>query len=202
MANEVPEEVRPVLLGGGIGAGKSTVAAVFGDHGFEVIVADDVGREVLAPGTDAVDEVAGRWPEVVADGVVDRGRLAAIVFGDVDELRALEAITHPAIGALIRRRIAGAPGRRVVVEVPVMGVLVGLDALRIAVVAPDDVRLARAVSRGNTRDDVLARMASQPSQDDWRRWADAVIDNDGPWLATQRLVEALIADLVIEGEPS
>jgi dephospho-CoA kinase len=195
MANEVPEGVRPVLLGGGIGAGKSTVAGVFDDHGFEVIVADDVGRAVLAPGTDAVDLVAMRWPDVVIDGVVDRAALAAIVFADRAELDALEAITHPAITATIVARVTDHPRTRTVVEVPVIGLLERLDAHRIAVVAPDEIRIARAVARGSRRDDVVARMASQPTQDAWREWADVVIDNDGPWLATQRLVEALIDDI-------
>ena len=206
MASEVPgsstrARERLVVLGGGIGAGKSSVADVFRDHGYTVISADEVGRDVLAPGSEAVDRVAVRWPGVVRDGVVDRGALAAIVFADATELGDLEAITHPAIRAAIRLDLDAHPGRPTVVEVPVMGVLGDLGAVRIAVVAPDDVRLARAVARGHERADAVARMASQPPQDAWREWADVVIDNSGPWLATRRLVEGLIDELATRTEP-
>lgn len=185
----------PVILGGGIGAGKSSVGAIFAHAGFEVIEADAVGRDVLAPGRPAVDEVAARWPDTVSDGVVDRAALAAIVFADRSELAALEAVTHPRIADEIRTRMTSASAR-VLIEVPVMSVLAGVDAVRVAVIADDEVRIARAVARGDEPGDVAARMASQVDQDAWRAWADVVVDNSGSWADTERHVLAVIEELV------
>lgn len=193
MASEVPpDRPRTVLLGGGIGAGKSSVAEVFARHGFDVVVADRIGAEVLAPGAPAVAEVARRWPDVVVDGVVDRAALAAIVFADPHELAALEAMTHPAIADVIAARIASAGSGPIVVEVPVRAVVHDLDALRIAVVADEDVRIARAVGRGGDPADVVARVRSQGDEDRWRSWADIVVDNTGAWSETERTIEAVI----------
>lgn len=196
MASQVPRDRRsPVLLGGGIGAGKTSVGERFGEAGYLVIVADELGHDVLAEGRPAVVEVAQRWPSAVSGGVVDRHALARIVFSDPEALRELEAITHPRIADAIDRRIEAAGSTPVVVEIPVLGVVSGVDAVRIAVVADDEVRVARAVARGGDRDDVLARMRSQIDQAEWRAWADVVIDNSGAWAETERLVDAVIADL-------
>ena len=197
MASEVPpDRPRTVLLGGGIGAGKSSIADVFARHGFDVVLADRIGAEVLAPGAPAVDDVARRWPDVVEDGIIDRAALASIVFRDPDELAALEAMTHPAITGAIMDRVAAAGGGRILIEIPVRAVVDDLDALRIAVVADAEVRLARAVARGGDRDDVLARMRSQAGEDEWRAWADVVVDNSGAWSETERVVEAIIGEVV------
>lgn len=184
-----------ILLGGGIGAGKTSVCDVFAAHGFEVIVADAVGHSVLQPGGTAVDAVAEAWPTAVHDGIVDRARLARIVFTDPDELARLEAITHPEIGARIEDMLDDAPGP-VVVEVPVMSVLADREFVRVAVVADEDLRLARAVARGGDEADVRRRMASQPSDAEWRAWADVVVDNSGPWADTEQAVVDVISGLV------
>lgn len=198
MSSEVSKDgFVPVLLGGGIGAGKTSVGEVFGRRGFTVIIADDVGRSVLAAGSDEVARVALRWPGAVHDGAVDREALAAIVFSDPAELKALEAIVHPGIDAAIRAELASLD-EPVVIEIPVLAVLGELEAVRIAITADDEVRVARAVARGNDGADVQARMRSQISQDEWRRWADVVIDNSGPWAQTELIVEAVI-DEVLDG---
>lgn len=192
----VPHSV--VLIGGGIGAGKTSVSRVFSDHGFSVISTDEIGRDVLAWGSPGVDAVARLWPRVVRDGVVDRAALAGIVFDDAVALEALEAITHPAIERTARKQIA-ACGGPVVVEVPVMKVFKDDPFTRIAVVADIEVRIARAVARGATREDVLARMSHQPTQDEWRTWADMVVDNTGAWAHTEAAVEAIIHTVTTDG---
>ncbi len=184
-----------VLVGGGIGAGKSSVMALFAGAGYRVIVADDVGRSVLAPGAPAVTAVARLWPDVVHEGVVDRAALAGIVFADAPSLVALESITHPVIADAIAAEIEGHRTEAVCVEIPVLGMLDGPTWHRVAVVAPVDIRLARAVGRGGDADDVRRRMASQPDDHAWRAWADTVIDNGGAWADTERLVSHLIAGL-------
>jgi dephospho-CoA kinase len=199
MAGEVPREGRlVVLIGGGIGAGKSTIAALFGERGFSVLSADLVGHDVLADGSPTVAEVAERWPEVVTDGSVDRSALARIVFADSAELDALEAMTHPEIARRLRTAIRSAD-RPVVVEVPVLGVLDGDDAVRIAVVAEPEIRIARAVARGGDPVDVRNRMARQPSDDEWSEWASLVVDSSRSWAETEHVAVAVIEELVSHG---
>ncbi len=180
-----------ILVGGGIGAGKSSVCDHFARRGFVVISADEVGHEVLVDGS-VVAEVADRWPRVVRGGVVDRAALASVVFDDADALAALEAITHPRIVARIRSLVDEHGDGDVVVEAPIPGLLGADPYLRIAVVADPHLRIARAVTRGSSREDVERRMANQVDDAIWRSWADVVIDNSGPWHATELEVDGLI----------
>ncbi len=180
-----------VLLGGGIGAGRSTVAEEFGRRDFTVFDADAIGADVLRPGTVATDAVAQRWPEAVSNGVVDRKALARIVFADVEELRRLEAITHPSIRTEITRLISITPGS-VLVETPLQHLAMPGDWFRVAVVADQEVRIARAVARGGDAADVRNRAASQVSDGEWVEWADVVIDNGGAWSETLLSIEAVV----------
>ena len=77
-----------LVISGGIGSGKSTVAARLRELGAAVIEADVIGHEVLEVGGAAHDAVAQRWPTVVTDGLIDRSALAEIVFADMAQLRA------------------------------------------------------------------------------------------------------------------
>lgn len=180
-----------VLLGGGIGAGKSSVAGVFAEAGYVLIEADRVGADVLAPGTEATRCVGLEWPDVVVDGVVDRKALAGVVFRDADALSRLEAFTHPAIGAEITKRVA-ATESDVVVEVPVQHLTLEGDWTRVAVVAAQATRIARAVDRGGDPDDVKRRVAAQAPDSAWEEWADIVIDNSHTWFETERAIEAIV----------
>lgn len=168
-----------MTLGGGIGSGKSTVAALLRSRGARVIDADELGHQVLAPDGEAFAAVAARWPEVVEDGAVDRAALGAVVFADPDQLRELEALTHPAIAARIAAAVAGTTADVVVVELPVLRDLTGGGWPRVVVDAPDEVRVARAVRRGLDEASVRRRMAVQPSRAEWLAVADHVVDNSG-----------------------
>src|SRR5439155_8635090 len=97
-----------VGLTGGIGAGKSTVAAILAELGARVIDADRIGHEVYGPGTEGHASVVQAFgPRVVApDGTIDRRALGAIVFHDPGALARLNAIVHPLIAAEIQRRVA------------------------------------------------------------------------------------------------
>ncbi len=168
-----------VLLGGGIGSGKSAVAALLREAGATVVDADAAGHRVLEPGGEAFDQVAARWPEAVRDGRIDRAALGGVVFADPAQLAELEAITHPAIAARIAGAVAAAGTDVVVVEVPVLARLVGEDWPRVVVDAPDEARVARSVARGMDEGDVRRRMAAQPSRAEWLEAADYVVDNSG-----------------------
>jgi dephospho-CoA kinase len=104
----------------------------------------------------------------------------------------LESITHPAIREEIARLLRSADGP-VVVEIPVLKMFSDTDWHRMAVVAPEHVRVARAVARGGDPEDVKARIANQPSQEDWVAWADTVIDNGGSWEKSRHALEPFVA---------
>src|SRR5512145_1043887 len=99
-----------VGLTGGIGAGKSTVAAILAELGARVIDADRIGHEVYRPGSEGFRRVVGAFgPGIVAaDGTIDRRALGAIVFGDPAALARLNALVHPLIAEELSRRIAEA----------------------------------------------------------------------------------------------
>lgn len=177
-----------ILLGGGIGAGKSIAGRRFASHGFTVVEADRLGHEVLEPGGAAFDDVATRWPTVLVDGRIERSLLAAIVFSDADLLAELEAITHPHIVSRI-----GEIGRglnRLVVEIPVLLDLEG-DWTKVYVAAPRSVRRDRAILRGSAPVDVEHRMDRQAAQGAWTAWADEIITNDGTIDDLDRAVDTL-----------
>jgi dephospho-CoA kinase len=187
-----------ILLGGGIGAGKSRVALVFAQRGFEVIEADKVGHDVLRTNTNAIAAIEAAWPETVDDGVVNRAALARIVFADPDALATLEAITHPVISETLLEHIETGTDP-VLIEVPLMNVLAQAPYLRAAVVADARTREDRAVARGSERDDVRRRMGHQPSDAEWAAWADRSIDNSQEWDRTEVRVHALIDEVLGNG---
>jgi dephospho-CoA kinase len=174
-----------VGLTGGIGSGKSTVSALLAEHGAVIVDADAITREVQAPGTLVFEAMVERFgPSIVAaDGSLDRQAVADRVFNDPDELAALNAIVHPAVGAEIgKRMIAEADTDHVVVlDVPLL-VESGRDDLAglIVVDVDPEIAVARLVEhRGFTEADARARMARQASREDRLARASIVIDNSG-----------------------
>ncbi len=167
------------MLTGGIGSGKSAVAARLAARGAEVLAADATGHAVLEPGGEAFAAVAARWPAVVVAGRIDRGALARIVFADAAARRELEALTHPAIAARLAARVAVSRAAVLVIELPLLVDLVGEGWPRVVVDAPVGVRRARLVARGMDADDIEARLGAQPARDEWLAAADFVVDNGG-----------------------
>ncbi len=172
-----------VGLTGGIGSGKSTVAGMLADLGAHVVDADQIAREVVAPGTPGLDAVAEAFPGVVSDGELDRAALADIVFADRGELERLEAITHPLIRQGIRTRLdAAREGEVVVVDLPLLvekGWGDDFDVV-VAVGADADVRRERLrETRGMSTRQVDERMAAQASDEERRAAADMCLQNDG-----------------------
>ena len=184
-----------IVVAGGLGSGKSTVAGLLAAKGAVAIEADQIGHEVLASGGAAFAPVAARWPHVVVDGEIDRLLLAAVVFSDADQLEELEAITHPAIGAEIVTRAHAAGDTPVVVELPVPAI-VGPGWTWIVVVADPSERIARAVARGMAELDAQRRISAQLSEAQWRARATHVIVNDGTRDQLQAKVDALWEQLV------
>jgi dephospho-CoA kinase len=171
---------RRVVLSGGIGAGKSAAAEMLARRGIPVIHADTIGHAVLDPEGEAFPAVSAEWPEVLVDGHIDRTRLARIVFEDPQALHRLESMTHPAIAARILNLVADEErAELVVVELPLLLSLLGDDWTRVVVDAPVELRQIRLADRGMDAADIAARMAAQPSQQQWTDAADFVINNAG-----------------------
>ena len=173
-------------LTGGIGAGKSTVAAMLADRGAVVIDTDEVARAVVEPGGPAYDPVVRRFGPSVLDehGRIDRSRLADLAFTDDQDRADLNRLVHPAVEAVVRERLAelDRPGRVVVLEVPLL-VEAGWARLvdRVVVVdCPEDLAVRRLVDlRGVGEADARRRIAAQTSRESRLAAADVVINNSG-----------------------
>ncbi|AEH09554.1 MULTISPECIES: dephospho-CoA kinase [Protofrankia] len=195
-----------VGLTGGIGAGKSAVARLLAGHGAVVIDADQLAREVVAPGTPGLRAVVEQFGSHLlgADGALDRAALGAVVFADPDARRRLEAITHPLVGAQAAERMAQAPADAVVVyDVPLL-VEAGLaDRYDVVVVveAPLEVRLARLAGRGLPPEQAQARIANQADDAARRAVADILVDNGGSLEDLRARVDEVWARLLAAHQP-
>jgi len=176
---------KVIGLTGGIGVGKSTVAAELARLGATIVDCDGLGRVVVEPDGRAYEALVERFGTEILDddGAVDRAALASVVFSDPDALAALNANTHPAIDAEITDAIAAATTPVVVLD---MAVLVETDLGAgqydevLVVEAPVEDRLARlAGDRHMPEDQARARMANQADDETRREVADHVIVNDG-----------------------
>ncbi|WP_396276795.1 dephospho-CoA kinase [Glutamicibacter creatinolyticus] len=176
-----------VGLTGGIASGKSAVAAQLLKLGAVVIDADAIARQVVEPGTPALEQIGLAFGSQVfaEDGSLDRAALAAVVFADAGEREKLNAIVHPAVRAEAERLRAAAvaDGAEVVVEdIPL---LVESDQHQrfdkvLVVQAPHDERIRRMMEdRGWDRAEAVARMAAQATDEQRAAVADVVIHNDG-----------------------
>lgn len=186
-----------VGLTGGLGAGKSTVARMLAERGATVVDADELARRAIAPGTRGhhrVLEVFGDEVET-ADGSIDRGALARVVFDDPEARRALESITHPEVFRLLaeeveRRRDSGDV---VVFDAPLIvetGFDEAIDVL-VVVTLPRDLQVERVVARGMSRAEAEARIAAQASSQEREARADELVRNDGDLQELERQVDAL-----------
>lgn len=177
----MPRALR-IGLTGGIGSGKSTVAARLAAHGATVVDTDAISRALTAPGGAALPEIAQAFgPRMLtADGALDRDRMRALVFTDADARKRLEAILHPRIGAEALRQ-AAAGGPVVVFDVPLLAESGHWRARvdRILVVdCPEDIQ-ARRVAQRPGWDEATARrvIAQQAPRARRRAIADAVLAN-------------------------
>lgn len=197
-----------VGLTGGIGSGKSTVAAALAGRGAAVVDADAISREIMEPGGLAYGPVVERFgPGIVGpDGRVDRAGLAAVVFNDPEALAALNGLTHPAIAAVMAERAteAARSAEIVVLDIPLLSIatsdLFQFSAI-VVVDAPEDVAVTRLVAqRAFTEADARARIAVQMSREDRRALADFVINNSGDREDLEEQVDRLWEWLTEEAE--
>jgi dephospho-CoA kinase len=172
-------------LTGGIGSGKSTVAALLAAHGAAIIDSDAIARRLTLPGGAAIPAIRAAFgPDLIdTSGALDRERMRALAFADPQAKRRLEAILHPLIALETERDAAAAPQPVKVFDVPLL-VESGRWRQRIdrvlVVDCSEDTQVQRVVQRaGWPEATVRAIIAQQASRAARLAAADAVIRNDG-----------------------
>ena len=183
-------------LTGGIGSGKTAVAGYFAQQGIPVIDADRLARELVAPGSPALEEIVRIFePNILLpDGSLDRPRLRGLIFADPTQRHRLESILHPRIYAELRRRSQALRAPYCVWVIPLL-LETGETALvdRVLVVdAPETLQRERVLARdGMDYDTLEAILRSQVSRAQRLRAAADVIVNDADLTHLQRQVTAL-----------
>lgn len=172
-------------LSGGIGAGKSLACEAFARAGAEIIDSDVIARDVVAVGTPGLTEIQLRFGHEVlnADGSLNRAALANIVFTDESARADLERITHPRIVRIFQERVQQAtPGTVIVHDVPLLVETGAQDRYQLVVMieASMENRLKRLERRGLSPELARTRMQNQASDEERRKVADIVLNNDGP----------------------
>ena len=185
----------PLRIGltGGIGSGKSTVAAMLAALGATVVDADAISRASTAPGGAAIEPIRQAFGDafITPAGALDRDRMRARVFSDADAKARLEAIVHPLVRAEIDRRIAACTADAIVLDLPLLVESTAwrqrCDRVWVVDCTPQ-TQIRRVMARnGLSRAEVARIMATQASREARLAAADDVIDNHGSLenLATQ-----------------
>ncbi|MGQ0506104.1 MAG: dephospho-CoA kinase [Myxococcaceae bacterium] len=189
--------MKVIGLTGGIASGKSTVSSLFKELGAPVIDADELARDVVAPGTPGLAEVAKRFPEVVVNGVLDRAALGVRVFANPDERNVLNGLLHPRIQERYREKVQAleAQGRPVVIYDAALlfenQLEERLDGV-ILVSVPRPVQRERLRARsGLDEAQADARISAQMPIEEKAKRATWVIDNSRDLVFTREQVERL-----------
>lgn len=176
--------MKLIGLTGAIGSGKSSVSALFARKGAVIIDGDGIAKQLQQKGSATLQKMVDEFGDILLEsGELDRAKVAQLVFGDVEMLKRLNAIMHPAIGEEILRQIEVnmATENIVVLDMPLLVEIPreGMSGLVVVDVDPE-VAISRLVQyRNMNEDDARRRMASQASREDRLKVADRVIDNSG-----------------------
>lgn len=190
-------------LTGSFGSGKSTVASMFADRGVPVLDADQAARDVVARGTEGLEEIVEAFGDSIltAEGELDRKKMADIVFNDPEARGKLNGIVHPRVGGAMREFLAEHDSAPVqVLEIPLLlegGSRSIVDKV-VVVTTSEEARIERLKRSGYDEEEISARLASQMPQEEKVALADYVIRNDGDLKSTLGQVEELARELGIE----
>jgi dephospho-CoA kinase len=192
---------KPFILGltGSIGMGKSAVAAMFRGLAVPVFDADAAVHELQGPGGALLPAIEAEFPGTTGLNGVDRGKLGAAVFGNLAALKRLEAIVHPAVGAMRAGFLeANASAPLIVFDIPLLyekGSETSVDAVAV-VSAPSAVQRQRVLARpGMTEEKFAQILALQVPDAEKRARADFVIDTGTSLAETRHAVAALVQQI-------
>ena len=184
-----------VALTGGIGSGKSTVADFLDELGAYVIDSDQLARDVVERGTPGYEAVLAAFGDgILANGEIDRAKLAEIVFKDATARATLESIIHPLVRDAAEKMVKSLPADAVVInQIPL---LVETDGAKrfdfvITVSADEDIRRRRLIERGMKDYEITKRLAAQVNDGAREAIAHSVIRNNGSIDELRQVVEGL-----------
>jgi len=199
-----------LVVTGGIGAGKSTAAGFFRERGAVTLDLDDIATQVLSKGSPTLARVSAEFgPDVLlADGSLDRAALAREAFANPQATAKLNAIVHPAVTrevgpSITDLRLLPNPPAVVVIEVPLLSeapVFAEIADLVLAIVAPEETRIRRAVAGGMGEGDARRRLAVQATDAERAALADKVVVNDGSLETFRAQLEMLWDDRLAVGD--
>lgn len=184
-----------VALTGGIGSGKSTVADFLDELGAYVIDSDQLARDVVERGTPGYEAVLAAFGDgILANGEIDRAKLAEIVFKDATARATLESIIHPLVRDAAEKIVKSLPADAVVInQIPL---LVETDGAKrfdfvITVSADEDIRRRRLIERGMKDYEITKRLAAQVNDAAREAIANSIIRNNGSIDELRQVVEEL-----------
>jgi dephospho-CoA kinase len=190
--------VLRVALTGGIGSGKSLVGEILEELGALVIDSDQLAREVIERGSPGYEEVITAFGDsILSEGQIDRAKLAAVVFKEVDLRKKLESIIHPLVREAAEKLARNLPSGAILVnQIPL---LVESDGAKrfdyvVTVSADEEIRRERLRLRGLKDYEITERMAAQVADLDREKIANYILRNDGSIDELTRAVEALMAN--------
>jgi dephospho-CoA kinase len=193
-----------VGLTGSIAVGKSFVCSVLREAGCPVLDADVSARDVVAKGTDGLEEIVRHFgPQILTDdGELDRKKMGSIVFADAEKRALLNSIIHPRVFALqdawIKRVESADPHGLAVIDAALMIESGGYKRFGkiIVVWCEPAIQLSRLMARDNlSESDARQRIAAQMPQEEKKRFADHLIDTSNGFDDTRRQTLELLADL-------
>jgi len=190
-----------VALTGGIGSGKSLAGKYFAELGAVVVDSDELSRSVIERGTSGFDEVVSSFgDEILSDGLIDRAKLAAVVFADPEKRKSLEKIIHPKVREAFESLVSASPKSSVVInQIPLLVETDGASRFQyvITVSAKEEVRRERLLAKGFSNHEITKRLAAQVSDLERENIADAVLNNDRDQDSLLRSVENLYEDVLL-----
>ncbi|MGB9080445.1 MAG: dephospho-CoA kinase [Desulfuromonadaceae bacterium] len=197
----MPAGIRVIGLTGGIATGKSSVAHFFTERGIPVIDADQLARDAVLPGSPALDQIVSLFgPGILTHGgLLDRKRLGALIFSDLQKRRQLECILHPEIKKRAEEQIAQAAEaghQRLIYMAPLLievGATDRVDTVWVVTVRPE-IQLERLMRRdGISREQAELLIGSQMPLSEKERFGSVVIDNSGTEAQTRMVLETVWA---------
>ena len=191
-----PQQPFVVGLTGGIGSGKSAATAYFEKLGIDIVDADEVARDVVAPGSEGLKEIVNRFGNsiLLEDGNLNRAALREKVFSDINEKNWLNNLLHPLIRSRMQHLIGESTSPYCILSVPLLveNKLTEMCNYVVVVDCPETMQLERALKRdGSTEETIRNIMASQATRNERIEAADTVLDNS----TTLSALSAQIADL-------